>query len=242
MHRHHQRWAATPTRLGERTSIQLQRGTRGGTIGRVEPVLVTDRLVLRQFTSADAGNLLTLDGDPAVMRFLTGTTRTQAEIVSEVLPRFLAYHQRYRNFGFWAAENRGDRQFVGWFGLRPVAPAATAIEYWPDSASDTSVVALGYRLRRSAWGKGYATEGARALVIEALTKLDVEEIVATTMAVNTGSRRVLEKAGLTYVRTVHLKFPDPLEGNEQGDVEYRLHRPGPSAPSRPTRPGNCQPP
>jgi RimJ/RimL family protein N-acetyltransferase len=50
------------------------------------------------------------------------------------------------------------------------------------------------------------------------------EIVATTMAVNTGSRRVLEKAGLRYARTVHLDWPDPLDGSEHGDVEYRLPR------------------
>jgi RimJ/RimL family protein N-acetyltransferase len=190
----------------------------------MEPVLVTDRLALRQFTPADAGNLLDLDGDPAVMRFLTGTTRTLAEIESQVLPGFLAYYQQHENFGFWAADTRSDGQFIGWFGLRPVTPAATAIEHWPDSAGDTSVVSLGYRLRQTAWGRGYATEGARALVSRAITELGVEEIVATTMAVNTGSRRVLEKAGLAYTRTVYLDFPDPLPGNEHGDVEYRLHR------------------
>ena len=44
------------------------------------------------------------------------------------------------------------------------------------------------------------------------------------MAVNTGSWRVMEKAGLRYLRTVHLDWPDPLDGNEHGDVEYRLLR------------------
>lgn len=188
------------------------------------PVLVTDRLVLHRFTSADVDGLLALDGDPAVMRFLTRQTRTRAEIGAEVLPRFLAYHGQYRDFGFWAARTRVDGEFIGWFGLRPVTPADTAMEYWADSAGDTSVVALGYRLRRSAWGRGYATEGARALVARALTELGVQEIVATTMAVNAGSRRVLEKAGLRYARTVHLDWPDPLDGNEHGDVEYRVHR------------------
>jgi hypothetical protein len=50
------------------------------------------------------------------------------------------------------------------------------------------------------------------------------EVVATTMAVNTGSRRVVEKARLRYARTVYLDWPDPLDGNEHGDVEYRLRR------------------
>ena len=58
----------------------------------------------------------------------------------------------------------------------------------------------------------------------AFTDLGLREVVATTMAVNTGSRRVMEKAGLRYARTVHLDWPEPLDGNEHGDVEYRLLR------------------
>jgi len=52
------------------------------------------------------------------------------------------------------------------------------------------------------------------------------EVVATTMTDNRASRRVLEKAGLVYARTVYLDWPDPLPGNEHGDVEYRLRRAG----------------
>jgi RimJ/RimL family protein N-acetyltransferase len=190
----------------------------------VEPVLMTERLVLRQFTAADVDGLLALDGDPAVMRFLDSQIKSRAEIEAEVLPRFLGYYQRYRDFGFWAAGTRDDGGFIGWFCLRPVAPAATAMVHWADADGDTSVVGLGYRLRPDAWGRGYATEGARALVRRAFAELGVTEVVATTMAVNTGSRAVLAKAGLRYARTVHLTWPEPLPGNEYGDVEYRLRR------------------
>jgi RimJ/RimL family protein N-acetyltransferase len=191
----------------------------------VESVLVTTRLVLRRFTAADAKVLLVLDGDPQVMRFLDSAATSLAQIHADVLPRFLAYYTRYRDFGFFAAQTRTDGEFIGWFGLRPVVPAATAVVDWADAPpGNTAVAALGYRLRRSAWGHGYATEGARALVRRAFADLGVTQIVATTMAVNTASRRVLEKAGLRYVRTVHLDWPDPLPGNEHGDVEYRLDR------------------
>jgi RimJ/RimL family protein N-acetyltransferase len=61
-------------------------------------------------------------------------------------------------------------------------------------------------------------------VRKAFTELGVDEVVATTLAVNAGSRRVMEKAGLRYARTVHLDWPDPVEGTEHGDVEYRLRR------------------
>ena len=137
----------------------------------------------------------------------------------------LACYDRYGGLGHWAAHTRSDGQFIGWFGLRPVTPAAGAMVHWPDAPpGDISVVSLGYRLRTSAWSRGYATEGARALVRRAFAELGVRQIVATTMAVNTASRRVLEKAGLKYFRTVYLDWPHPLPGNEHGDVEYQLER------------------
>ena len=208
---------------------------------------MTERLVLRQFTAADVDGLLELDGDPAVMRFITRTTRSRAEIETEVLPRFLGYYARYADFGHWAADTRGDGEFIGWFGLRPVQAVGAAMVDWVDAPLPAHTASLGYRLRRQAWGRGYATEGARALVRRAFTELGVEEIVATTMTVNTRSRAVMEKAGLRYARTVHLNWPDPVDGNEHGDVEYRLRRedwlaqqpgtgPGPS-PSRRRPPG-----
>jgi RimJ/RimL family protein N-acetyltransferase len=191
----------------------------------VEPVQVTERLALRQFTAADADDLLALDGDPQVMRFLESSIKSRAQIQAEVLPRLLAYYDHHPGFGFWAAHARVGCAFIGWFGLRPVTPTTGPMVDWPDAPpGDTAVASLGYRLRASAWGHGYATEGARALVRRAFTELGVSCIVATTMAVNAGSRRVLEKAGLTYARTVYLDWPEPLPGNEHGDVEYQLDR------------------
>ncbi len=182
----------------------------------------TERLALRRFTPADAADLLSLDGDPLVMRFLTGATRSLAQIRDEVLPQLAGCHLRFPGFGYWAAQTRASGEFIGWFGLRPVTPTGDAMVNWPDASGQTGVASLGYRLRRSAWGQGYATEGSRALVRLAFTSLGAREVVATTMAVNTGSRRVMEKAGLRYTRTVYLDWPDPLDGNEHGDVEYRL--------------------
>ncbi|HZO66054.1 MAG TPA: GNAT family N-acetyltransferase [Kribbellaceae bacterium] len=185
--------------------------------------MITDRLELRRFDAGDVDNLVALDGDTEVMRYLDGGTQTRAEVESSVLPGLLAYHDRYDDYGYWAAHTRSDRAFVGWFALYPVRPTDDAMVFWPET-DDAAVLSLGYRLRRTAWGHGYATEGARALVHRAFEELGADEVVATTMAVNTGSRRVLEKAGLRYVRTVHLRWDEPLAGNEYGDVEYRLSR------------------
>jgi RimJ/RimL family protein N-acetyltransferase len=175
--------------------------------------LETDRLILRQFTEADVDALVELDSDPDVMRFINGGRPTaREEIREDILPAFLAYYQRYAGYGFWAAVEKTTGEFLGWFHLRPPRGAGPG------------EVELGYRLRRSAWGKGYATEGSRALIDKGFTELGVQRVVAETMAVNLASRRVMEKAGLKLVRTFHQPWPDPIDGDEHGDVEYALSR------------------
>ena len=173
--------------------------------------LRTRRLVLRRFTDADLDDLVALDADPAVMRFLTGGRSTPRDHVQDVvLPGFREWYARSDAFGYWAAIERSTGQFVGWFEFRPVGGR-------PDGD-----VELGYRLKRDAWGKGYATGGARALVRKGFTEFGVRRVVATTMAVNVPSRRVMEKVGLRLVRAWRQDWPDPIEGNEHGDVEYAL--------------------
>ncbi|HUQ59117.1 GNAT family N-acetyltransferase [Lentzea sp.] len=107
--------------------------------------------------------------------------------------------------GFHAAVEKATGRFAGWFEF-----------------AGTGVVELGYRLHREFWGRGYATEGATALIDRGFTVGGVRRVVATTMFVNAGSRRVMEKCGLRHVRTFHVDFPDPLPGSECGEVEYAL--------------------
>jgi RimJ/RimL family protein N-acetyltransferase len=185
--------------------------------------LETERLVLRRFTAADVNNLVELDSDPEVMRFLTGGKPTPRNLIEqEYLPRILAYYERYEGFGFWAAIERSTGDFLGWFHFRP-----------PDSSRPEDVE-LGYRLRRSAWGNGYATEGSRALIRKGFAELGVQRVVASTYQDNLASRRVMEKAGLTLVRTFHMTPDelithgvDPVTAQEPwpgDDVEYALTR------------------
>ncbi|HTF12568.1 MAG TPA: GNAT family N-acetyltransferase [Asanoa sp.] len=178
--------------------------------------LETERLALRDFTDSDADvdALFALHDDPEVMRLINGgKPASRATIKARTLPQVLA---GFPAFGggraCWAAEDKPTGRFVGWFALRPVQP---------DSAN---VADLGYRLRRDAWGHGYATEGARALVDKGFRDLGVRRIVADTMTVNARSRRVLEKVGLTFVRHFTGDWPDVIEGSDQGDVEYALAR------------------
>jgi RimJ/RimL family protein N-acetyltransferase len=175
--------------------------------------LETERLELREFTDDDLENLVELDSDPEVMRFINGGRPTaREEIENEVLPAFLGYYERFAGYGFWAAVEKSTDRFIGWFHFRPAEGAPL------------NEVELGYRLRRSAWGKGYATEGARALIDKGFAELGVQQVVASTMVVNVASQRVMENAGLKFVRTFHQPWPDYIEGEEEGDVEYALLR------------------
>jgi RimJ/RimL family protein N-acetyltransferase len=177
----------------------------------VDIVLATDRLILRRLSPADEDHLVDLDGDPEVMRYLTGGRPTPRETIrAATLPRLIDEYDRFPGLGRWAAEDR-DGTFLGWFALAPQVAQ-------PDQAE------LGYRLRRAAWGRGLATEGARALLRMAFTGRGLRRVWAETMTVNTRSRRVMERSGMRYVRTFHLDWEDPIPGTGQGEVEYEAVR------------------
>lgn len=173
--------------------------------------LETERLVLRQFTTDDLELLVALDSDPDVMRFITGGPPVPRAVLQyDYLPAYLRYYEQFAGFGFWAAIEKSTGDFLGWFHFRSLQGSS------PDE------IELGYRLHKSAWGKGYGTEGSRALIRKGFTELGVERVVASTMAVNYASRRVMEKSGLTLVRAFRQEWPDIIEGSDQGDVEYAL--------------------
>ena len=178
--------------------------------------LTTDRLVLRHLGADDADVLVETDSDPAVMRHLTGGEPSlPPEVVREqVLPRILATYERWGGrFGLLAAYERDTGRCVGWFQLRRD----------PDGPGDE--VELGYRLRQAAWGRGLATEGVRALLHKAFGELGLQRVYGDTMAVNTGSQRVMAKAGMRVV--AELPTPDGMErveGAERGGVRYTVTR------------------
>lgn len=181
--------------------------------------LRTPRLYLRRFTIGDVPLLVELDSDPEVMRYIShGEPTPRDRIEHEILPRWLAYYEAGDHVGFWAAHEQTTDAFIGWFHLRPD-------QYAPEEME------LGYRLRRAAWGRGYATEGGRALIAHALiahafTEGDVAVISATTLVGNTASQRVMAKCGLRFAHA--FVYPaDLLPGwtaAERRAVKYRLHR------------------
>ena len=174
--------------------------------------LETDRLVLREFTADDVDNLIELDADPEVVLWTPDESTSRDEVERDVLPHFLRYYTDTPGFGFWAVEEKATGEFIGWFHLRP------AQGHGPDEPE------IGYRLRRSAWGKGYATEGSRALIDKAFSEHPVRRVIAETSAIHTASRRVMEKSGLRLVREFDAGFPPISPEDVHGDVEYAIDR------------------
>lgn len=169
--------------------------------------LESPRLILRRFTAADVDRLYDLDSDPEVTRYTPaqGKPPDYEQIRDQVLPHILSYYSLYPGYGFWAAVERSSGKFIGWFHFRPDRQEVDAIE-------------LGYRLQRSAWGQGYATEGSRALLLRGFTQLGTPRVVATAMAANLGSIRVMEKVGLKFEEQfIHL-------GTQAEAVKYGLWR------------------
>jgi len=174
--------------------------------------LATDRLLLRRFTENDVDHLVELDSDPEVMRFLNGGRPTsRAHIETSMLPAILGEYDRDPGLGTFAAFGKADNRFVGWFMLRR------------GEAGPRDEAELGYRLRRADWGRGYATEGSRALLHHAFVHQGLNRVHAETMAVNSGSRRVMEKLGLRYETTYFPPFA-PIPGSEHGEVRYAIDR------------------
>jgi RimJ/RimL family protein N-acetyltransferase len=164
----------------------------------IEPI-ETARLRMRPITLADVDLLVALDSDPEVMRYISGGKPSSRSETERIVQRSLGHR--------WLGFERDTGELVGWFGIRP---------------STAKSRELGYRLRREMWGKGYATEGSRALIEIAFAQPGIELVRAETMAVNTRSRAVMERCGLRYVRTFHLEWDDPIEGTEHGEVEYEI--------------------
>jgi RimJ/RimL family protein N-acetyltransferase len=180
----------------------------------VHIILKSPRLTIRQFTEDDAGNLLDLNSDPEVMRYVTGGKPTPREVISDkIIPFHLGAYERLDRLGTWAADSTATGEFLGWFHFRP------------GPGGDITNIDLGYRLRRAVWNKGYATEGSRALISMGFTDLGVQRVFGHTMTVNTASRHVLEKCGMTLVGTTPYQGDEVIEGSEHGEAEYALTKP-----------------
>lgn len=171
--------------------------------------LETARLAIRPVTPADRDDLVSLETNPEVMLYLNGGRPVPEEGLRD--SDFLT--PRGTEAEVLAAHERATGRFVGWFAI-----------FDEGIHKGLHTAELGYRLLPWAWGRGIATEGAKALIAVALGQWGFDCVRAQTMTVNLGSRRVLEKAGFRHVDTVFPVFPDPVPGQEQGEMIYEIRR------------------
>jgi len=163
--------------------------------------LRTDRLLLRDVAEADAELLFDLDSDPEVLRYIGPRPADDVAAYRDRTRTVYLPWQTHPYFGVRLVFDRAGGEFLGWVFVRPAtASRAAAALGWtsPDE------VEVGYRYRRSAWGRGVATEAARPLVEIALADPATTAVVGCARADNAGSLRVLEKLGLVRVGEVAL--------------------------------------
>jgi RimJ/RimL family protein N-acetyltransferase len=183
-----------------------------GREGRAVTELHTKRLKLRQWREQDLEPWAQLNADPEVMRYFPSTmTRAASDDLAERC--FSQIEQQ--GWGLWAVEVIGGPAFIGWIGL-----AAPNFE-----AHFTPAIEVGWRLSRSAWGNGYAPEGARAAVTFGFGQLGLGEIVSFTTEQNTPSRRVMEKIGMTRNPADDFDHPNLAGHRICRHVLYRLPAP-----------------
>ncbi len=180
--------------------------------------LIGEGFVLRRWTRADDGPFADLNADPEVMRHFP-STKTRAESLIEA--RSLDRRFEVDGFGPWAVEVPG-KGFVGFVG------AMRLIRPMPFAGGETagSTVEIGWRLARSAWGRGLATRAARLALDDLFGRCLVPAVVAFTAVGNAPSRRVMERLGMV-VSEDFLHPSLPVGDRLQPHVLYRREAHGP---------------
>lgn len=175
--------------------------------------LQTERLVLRRWRAADREPFAALNADPVVMEhFVAPLARAESD---DLVDR-IEDHFDQEGWGLWAVEVTETSRFIGFTGL------------WPATfeAHFTPAVEVGWRLAQEGWGRGYATEAARASLRDGFERFAFDEVVSMTSLTNTRSQRVMQKLGMTRDPADDFDHPNVPDGHRiQRHVLYRLTRP-----------------
>jgi RimJ/RimL family protein N-acetyltransferase len=169
----------------------------------------TQRLNLRQWRAEDYPLFAELTADPLVMQYFPSTLNRAS---SDALVDRLRDSIDDKGWGFWAAEIKETAEFIGFIGINQ--PAQT-LPFSP-------CVEIGWRLARQFWGKGYASEGARACLKFAFENLALREIVSMTPVLNYPSEKVMQCIGMRDTEQ-NFNYPDLPEGHKlAGHVLYKI--------------------
>lgn len=174
-------------------------------------IIETKRLLLREWEAKDLVPFLAMNQNPQVLEHLPGPVANLEE-AQAIIDRLQA-HIKEHGFGPWATELKETGEFIGWVGL-----------YIPRfEAHFTPCVEIGWRLDAPYWGKGYATEAAKAVLEAAFTKFRLKEVVSFTVPANVRSIRVMEKIGLKRDLQGDFEHPKLPEGHRlRKHVLYKI--------------------
>ena len=199
-----------PVQPGEPGEKGLPRERKPSWLGGMAE-LRTDRLLLRPWRDSDLAPWAALNADPEVREHL-GDPLTREQSDASVA-RFQAEFDR-RGYGWWAVEVRATGEFIGFAGLDEV-----------DEDVPFTGVEIGWRLARAAWGQGYATEAALAVLAHGFDTLGLGEILAVTTAANLRSQAVMRRIGMTRDPAGDFDDPTAPEGPLRPNVLHRIARP-----------------
>ena len=183
----------------------------------MKPPLVipsTDRLAFRLMGEDDADLLWEIDQDPEVMRFLNDSKPTpRADIDDYFIPRMMAFTDPVAGTGLWEIADRASGEYLGWILVR---------EYGFDTRLHTpGNIELGWRLKRSHWGRGITTEAAQAIMDVVRYNPGVSVFSAIADVDNVASIAVMKKLGMQYI-------DDRVHNTPKGDypvVYYEMLNP-----------------
>jgi len=172
-------------------------------------IIETERLILRTWKAEDADEYYRINQDPNVIEFLLGPLTMQ-----EVKDFIAAKNQQFEELGYtvWAVEEKSSGKLIGFIGIQPV----------PWEAHFTPAVEIGWRLGSEWWGKGYATEGAKAVLKFGFETIGLKEVVSFAVPENVRSMRVMERIGMR--RDVKEDFAHPKLPRDHKLSKHVLYR------------------
>jgi RimJ/RimL family protein N-acetyltransferase len=172
--------------------------------------LHTQRLILRPWRQSDREPFALMNADPAVMEFFpTCLSRSESDAAVD----WIEDHFRQHGFGIFAVELLSEQAFIGFTGL-----SVPRFE-----AHFTPCVEIGWRLAKAYWGRGLATEAARAALAHGFDVIGLKEIVSFTTTANVRSRSVMQKLGMKHDPADDFDHPGLPEGHPlRRHVLYRL--------------------
>ena len=154
----------------------------------MKTIFETQRFIVREHGIGDAPDLFRLNSDPDVTRYTGDQAFASVEEAARLIQERMASQYARFHMGRWAVREKTDGAYVGWCGLKYL--------------EDEHEVDLGYRFSRAHWGRGIATETARASIEYGFDVLRLDRMIADAMTANTASIRVLEKVGMQRLSEV----------------------------------------